>query len=170
MVSNQLKDRILRHVKDADRLEPGDCWLWAGSRSNGVPTMCYLGNVIAVRRAILQDQGVVLGKYVATYSCMSPLCVCPEHTVRTTRLNVQERATKARSYQQGLVRRTKLAAAARARLGKLTPAQVAEIRADPRSQRKLAAVYGVTQTTIGNIKRGATWRDYSNPFAALGAI
>lgn len=134
------------------------------------PTSGYLGTVIAVRRAILRDQGFTLGKHVASYSCANALCVCPEHTVRTTRRNIQERATKARGYQQGLPRRKKLAAAARARWAKLTPEKVASILADPRPQRKIAADHNIAQSTVSSIKRGETWKDYGNPWAALGAI
>jgi hypothetical protein len=39
----------------------------------------------------------------------------------------------------------------------LTTAQVIAIRADPRKGPAIAADYGVSTTTIRNIKRGATW-------------
>lgn len=41
---------------------------------------------------------------------------------------------------------------------KLTNGQVVAIRADVRSQTIIAAEYGVSQTTIHNIKAGKTWR------------
>ena len=40
---------------------------------------------------------------------------------------------------------------------KLTDAHVAAIRADTRSQRKIAADYGVTQSVVSDIKRGKLW-------------
>lgn len=40
---------------------------------------------------------------------------------------------------------------------KLTETEVRAIYADPRSQMRIAADYGVTQTAVGAIKRGKTW-------------
>lgn len=41
---------------------------------------------------------------------------------------------------------------------KLTEADVAAIRADPRMQKVIAAAYGVSQPLVSQIKRGVAWR------------
>lgn len=41
---------------------------------------------------------------------------------------------------------------------RLTPEQVAAIRADSRSQRAIAKDYGISKTQVGNIKRGKQWQ------------
>lgn len=40
----------------------------------------------------------------------------------------------------------------------LTEADIPPIRTDPRSHREIAVAYGVSENTIGSIKRGCTWR------------
>jgi hypothetical protein len=43
-------------------------------------------------------------------------------------------------------------------LRKLTLEEANAIRADPRSQSKVAADYGITQSMVSKIKRGETWK------------
>jgi hypothetical protein len=40
---------------------------------------------------------------------------------------------------------------------KLAPEQVIEIKKDTRSQRKIAAYFGISKSAVGKIKRGETW-------------
>ena len=44
-----------------------------------------------------------------------------------------------------------------------------EIRMSTESGPVLAARYGVNRSLISRIKRGTDWKDYANPYAALGA-
>lgn len=83
------------------------------------------------------------------HRCDNPCCINPEHLFLGTNYdNVLDRMAKGRSSG--------------ARRGhnpnaKLTEAQVREIRADRRTQKLIARAYGISQSTVSSIKRGATW-------------
>ena len=68
--------------------------------------------------------------------CRVPVCVNPDHL---------EAVTPAQNVQRG-------------RKTKLTPEQVAEIRASPERQTELARRYGIGQSQVSRIKRGLSWR------------
>ena len=161
---SDLITQIRKHV-----VEEGDCWNWTGAlQSCGtVPTMNYKRKVGAVRRFILTEQGVDLSKRLATYTCGNPLCVNPEHVAPATRRAVQRRTTEEQGHQGNLVRRKKLADNARKR-AKLTPELARQVREADGPQDRIAEQFGVSQATVSVIKRGKTWKDYSNPFAGLG--
>lgn len=90
---------------------------------------------------------------VVRHLCDNPRCINPEHLVLGTHLDnmrdMTERNRQAKGEQQGA--------------SKLTAAQVLEIReryvpkSKGSSQRALAKLYDVTQTTIGRIVRGEYW-------------
>ena len=44
-----------------------------------------------------------------------------------------------------------------------------EIRASDKPCHVLALVYGVDKSMVSRVRRGEAWRDYSSPFAGLGA-
>lgn len=148
--------------------EFGDCWEWQGAlQSCGVtPMINYKQRVISVRRLIAEHQGHDLVGKVATYKCGNELCVNPDHVHVITRKRLSKRLTKDLKYHTDPVRMKKLAIAARAH-GKLTMEMAQQIREAPGKQRDIAKQYGVSQATVSVIKRGITWRDYSNPFAQL---
>lgn len=154
--------RIRRHV-----VEVGDCWEWQGAvqHNSPVPTLNWQGSTKPVRRHIAEARGDQVEDRVATYKCGNELCVNPDHVIVVTRRRVQKR-TAQQGKQSNQLRKKKLADRARER-SKLSIAIVAEIRGADLPQRQLAALYGVSQATISVIKRGMTWRDYSNPFTAL---
>jgi predicted XRE-type DNA-binding protein len=158
-----LIEQIRKHV-----VEEGDCWNWTGAMqtSGTVPTMNYKRKVGAVRRFILQEQGVDLSKRLATYTCGNPLCVNPEHVSPATRRAVQRRTTEEQGHQKSLLRRKKLADNARKR-AKLNPELARQVREADGTQDEIAARFGVSQATVSVIKRGVTWKDYNNPFAGL---
>ena len=160
---NELIERIRKHI-----VEEGDCWNWTGAlQSCGtVPTMNYKRKVGAVRRFILLEQGVDLSKRLATYTCGNPLCVNPEHVVPATRRAVQARNAKELGYLSNPVRRKKLSDNARKR-AKLTPELARQVREAEGTQDEIAEQFGISQATVSVIKRGKTWKDYSNPFAGL---
>lgn len=158
-----LIEQIRKHI-----VEEGDCWNWTGAvqTCGSVPTMNYKRKVGAVRRFILEEQGVDLSKRLATYTCGNPLCVNPEHVAPATRRAVQRRTTEEQGHQQGLLRRKKLADNARKR-AKLNPELARQVREADGTQDQIAERFGISQATVSVIKRGVTWKDYSNPFAGL---
>ena len=160
---DELIERVRRHID-----EVGDCWEWNGAKQFNAPTpmINWKRKAQPVRRLLASEMGKqITGKFV-TCKCRNELCVNPDHLLIVTRKRLQEMLAKERNYQVNPVRMKKLADKARL-TSKLTAELAAEIREAEGTQRAIAARYGVTQSTVSVIKRGKTWRDYSNPFAQL---
>jgi hypothetical protein len=66
---------------------------------------------------------------------------------------------------------SKLATYRRAnQMNKLTAEAVAEIRSTTGNRMEWAEQYGIAPTSVDRLRRGGGgWRDYSSPFAGLGA-
>jgi hypothetical protein len=159
----ELIERVRLHIE-----EIGDCWEWHGAMQARSPTpmIQYKRRVKPVRRLLAETLGKnVTGKFV-TCKCRNELCVNPDHLLIVTRKRLQEIVNKERNYTSSPVRMKKLADKARLK-PKLTLELAAEIREAEGTQRQIAARYGISQATVSVIKRGVTWRDYSNPFAQL---
>lgn len=159
----ELIERVRRHID-----EIGDCWEWNGATQTKSPTpmINYQRKVKPVRRLLAETLGKnITGKFV-TCKCRNELCVNPDHLLIVTRKRLQEIVSKERNYTSNPVRMKKLADKARLN-SKLTLELAAEIREAEGTQRAIAARYGISQATVSVIKRGVTWRDYSNPFAQL---
>lgn len=163
MTVQALIEAIRKHIE-----EIGDCWEWTGATQSNAPTptMRWNGKVKAVRRFIVEARGKPLHNKLATCKCRNELCVNPDHVMLVSRKQLQDLVAKERQYQTNPVRMKKLSEKARRR-AKLTPEQVEQIREAEGTQRLIAAQFGITQATVSCIKRGKTWRDYSNPFAGL---
>ena len=148
--------------------EVGECWEWTGAMQtrSRVPVMRYQGNSAPVRRVLAQALGHQIQGRVATFRCGNQLCCNPEHLWVTSKTILQRRTNATVVRYMHPTRRARVAAARRVG-AKLSPESVAEIREDTRPQRVIAAAHGISQTTVSRIKRGALWRDYSNPFSHL---
>ena len=149
--------------------EVGECWEWnrAVQGKTGVPVMRYEGRAQPVRRVLAIEMGILTQGRLATCRCANMRCVNPAHIVTMTRQQLQKRTAKLTGMQANPARCRKLAQTAR-RTGKLTAAQVAEIRAiEGVKQRDIARMYGITQTTVSAIRRGVKWKDYSNMWLQL---
>jgi hypothetical protein len=155
--------RLEKHTE-----EVGNCWEWQGSMQSGAPTPMINFNhrCQPVRRLLAQAMGKTVEGMFVTCKCRNELCVNPDHLLVVTRKRLQEMLAKERNYQVNPVRMKKLADKARLN-SKLTVELAAEIRDADGTQREIAARYGISQATVSVIKRGKTWRDYSNPFAQL---
>ena len=159
----KLIDQVRKHVE-----EVGDCWEWTGALQpcGSTPTINYNGRAGAVRRFLAIEAGMAVKGKVVTSKCGNPLCVCPEHVQVVTRRTLQQRIAKERRYQTNPVRLKKLSERARAN-SKLNLELVQQIREAEGKQRDIAKRFGISQPTVSVIKRGVTWRDYTNPFAQL---
>jgi hypothetical protein len=159
----ELIERIRRHIE-----EVGDCWEWTGALQPNAPTpvMRFHQRTSQVRRFIAEHQGKMLKGRLATCKCRNELCVNPDHVVVVSRKRLQELISKERQYQTNPVRMKKLAEKARAK-SKLTFEQVEQIREAIEPQRVTAQRFGITQSAVSSIKRGRTWKDYTNPFSGL---
>lgn len=158
---------LLQRIKNKI-VEVGDCWEWQGAMqaTSPVPTMNFNGKVKPVRRHIAEAMNLKVEGKLATYRCGNPLCVHPDHIAVITRKKLQQRIAKEFKHHTNPLRLKKLSDKARAR-GKLTAELAQSIRDAEGTQRQIAAQFGVTQATVSVIKRGVTWRDYTNPFTQL---
>jgi hypothetical protein len=127
------------------------CWLWTGT-VNGKYGQMSLGHRLreyAHRTSWkLHVGGIPQGRFVL-HRCDTPLCVNPEHLFLGTLLdNARDCISKGRraSFQGEFNSQSKL-----------NEAQVSQIRHDPRTQREIAADYGVDRSTISYIQNHKTW-------------
>jgi hypothetical protein len=136
------------------------CWLWVGKVSNvrcggyGV----YNGYTMHRFSYELHNGDIPKGLCVC-HKCDVPSCVNPSHLfLGTHKENMKDMQDKGRKWS-GIVMRKIDGLPASA---KLTPSIVKEIKnllTDGMSQNQIAKIYGVTQSTISFIKRGATWQN-----------
>lgn len=163
MTLEALIERVKTHIE-----EVGDCWEWNGAVQTTAPTPVIRigGKTLAVRRAIALAQGKQVERLFVTCKCRNDLCVNPDHIHIVTRSKLQKYIAKERDYGTNPARRKRIADKARER-SKLTMELAAEIREATGKQRDIALRFGISQATVSSIKRGATWRDYSNPFIQL---
>jgi hypothetical protein len=109
-----------------------------------------IGTLRAHRVAWSLKNGPIPDGMLVCHSCDSPPCCNDAHHFLGTQAdNAADMARKRRSN-----------IGAKNPQAKLTAEQVAEIRAAPGSQRKIAARFGVGQTQVGKIKRGERWRNH----------
>lgn len=149
------------------------CMIWTGA----VRWACHNpsirkegGNSVSLRRYMLE---VANGKkpshkLVATYTCGNKKCVKLEHTAAVTRTVLQTRVNSEMNAIEKL-RKAKRSSVKRRIYAKLTPEIVQAIKESSEPQKLVAKRYGVVQSTISQIKRGVTWKDYDNPFTRLAA-
>lgn len=152
-------------------IEEGDCWIWQGPADHGRPTFevryqdgkrrrvaarMWLALLAGDALAKADEARMLAGRpwtgvWVST--CGEPLCVNPDHTKRIDKAEHLRRA--GRSMWANAASRTRaterMAIVARERRGVLSPEQVARLPAlvaHHGTQRKAAAVLGVSQATV----------------------
>jgi uncharacterized protein (DUF433 family) len=144
-----LSDRFWSKVA---RRSPADCWEWQASFSNAAGYGQFWLNgtqVRAHRLAYQMERGPIPEGLVVRHRCDNPSCVNPAHLeLGTHKDNSADRVNRGRSNSPIGERHGHC---------KLTEQQVLEIRASAEPQHVLAERYGVAQTRISAILRGASW-------------
>ena len=142
----------------------GNCRVWLGHcDSVGSPKITIHYQKYFVRRLVWQllHGPIAKGGQIGA-TCGTPGCTAPAHLVCRT----QSQALKGRPIP--IERRIRIALTQRANAAtKLTPEQVAEIRASTEPANALDKRYGLSNGRASLIRRGRAWRDYANPFAGL---
>jgi hypothetical protein len=133
------------------------CWMWTGgTRPNGkgVPYPRHWNDCnksIGAHRFSfeLMHGAIPQGMYVC-HKCDIPLCVNPDHLfLGSHQDNMQDMVAKKRSFVgRGENKKGR---------AKLTNQQADQVKKMEMSQSKIAALFGVSQTTIGRIKRGESY-------------
>lgn len=147
------EDRFFAKVDKTPGHGPrGECWLWTGA-------------VLPDGYGHFKDEGTARPAHVVSYEienghlpegmnglheCDFRACVNPAHIFAGTHQdNMDDMVAKGRSdAPKGEDHHD----------AKLTEEQVRAIRADPRSQRAIAADYGLSQSAIAHIKTRRNWR------------
>lgn len=146
-----LIDRFMERVSK----QANGCWLWTGGLDRdgyglfrgmlgGKPlNRAHRFSVVHFKHVLPQD-----GENVC-HTCDTPSCVNPDHLfIGTAAENQQDKWQKGRAYvHKGETHWST----------KLTEDDVRAIRASTEKQRDLAARYGLTQTTISDIRRRKSW-------------
>ena len=137
-------------VRFWDKVEKTDtCWLWtAGKDPNGygrfgIDRKARLAHRVAYEMLV----GPIPKGLYCCHTCDNPSCVNPEHLfIGTQKDNMKDMAKKLRGCHGTKSPNTKL-----------TEGDVVAIREDPRSNRVIGRDYGVSNGTVGCIKRRVSW-------------
>lgn len=136
------------HLKHIVPDENG-CWPWPGTiESNGYGR----GNVDnkqqwAHRLSYAHHKGPIPAGFVVCHTCDVRHCVNPDHLfVGSIADNQRDMKLKGRASR-----------GERSKSAKLTEADIRSIRTDPRPGWKIAEAYGVSQTTISEVRSRKVW-------------
>lgn len=149
-----LSERFWQKVDKRVGLGPhGDCWEWTGYRDafgyGRINRRDFRGGA-AHRTSYDLNVGPIPYGLMVRHRCDNPSCVRPEHL---------ELGTAQQNSDDQVVRgRQRAPRGEGAHSSKLTENQVRAIFADTRAQRMIAADYGVSQSTVMQIKAKRTWK------------
>lgn len=140
---------LVERFNEKFRVTPG-CWIWTASLGNKGYGHFWDGKKpTPAHRASYQIHfGEIVDGLFVLHRCDNRLCVNPDHLFLGT---VQDNTAD-------MVEKDRQAKGSRVGASKLTEGQIDAIRSDRRSQRKIGAEYGVSHTTIGQIKNNQLWR------------
>lgn len=161
-------EQLLKRVYDRCIEDEHGCMNWTGAVQSGCKSpVMRRGNAhgSSLRRWILEEsQGQKIPQSkVATYTCGNSKCVKLEHLMAVTRAHIQRRNDAKFDAATRLRKSHRIVVKVRAK-AKLSVDIAREIREAEGPQRAIARRYGVSQATVGSIKRGVTWREVGVTF------
>ena len=141
-----------RFWQKVDRRGADECWIWRGRiRKNYGEFQVTSGGkkrTFRAHRVALGGLEPVFPQLFVCHHCDNPGCVNPDHLfVGTQKDNAQDALMKGRHYVGEKNGRSKL-----------TKENVKEILASDLNGKQLADKFGVTRSTINNVRRGDTWQ------------
>ena len=146
------------------------CMIWTGSMtSSGYPRVVAKGRATTVRRMLAEKK---LGRPLrenefAASTCNCATCVADEH-IRVVTIAKRREETGAAGGYSNPAKAAKISAFKR-KTAKLTKENAENARSDPRPSAVVGAELGVCGALIRQLRRGEVWKDYTSPFAGLGA-
>lgn len=147
-----LRSKILDNVVP----DENGCWIWQKSfGSHGYGNIATGGSRNETVHRVSHEVfiGEIPKGQLVLHSCDNRKCCNPEHLRSGTHKdNVSDAQSRSRHVNPPRMIGSKHVNS------KLTEADVVEIFTSPLSQRKLAAMYGISQKLVFNIKRGKSWQ------------
>ena len=145
---NELRRKGRDPVSAADRvraklaMNPNGCQEFTGYRNAGGYGVINAGTAKLAHRVVFEDAYGPIGSRVVRHRCDNPACCNLDHLeLGTQQENMRDRDARGRTLQGEECARTKI-----------TDAQVREIRVDSRSNREVAAAYGISKTQVSYIR------------------
>ena len=139
---------IAERFAESYKLATSGCWLWIAGEHSGYGRMFRNGRTeLAHRISYDLYRGPIPTGYLVCHTCDVPLCVNPDHLfLGTHKDNMGDRNRKNRT-----------ASGERNGNAKLTAEEVAAIRADSRTHREIARLYGIGLSTVSYVRTGRIW-------------
>lgn len=144
-----------RFLKRVNVKTKDECWEWVGSQKAGWHGQWRnaAGKIELTHRASWRlFKSEIPGGLFVLHKCDNPLCVNPNHLFLGTQSdNLRDMWNKGRAHP-GVSRGEKHG------MSKLTAEAVADIRSSQLSGVELAKLYGVTTTTICDVRKRRIWK------------
>lgn len=143
------------------------CLVWTGSCDNGGrdPRATLGGQSVNVRRAIwsaMHGGRKLPADCMVGVSCKTPGCVDPAHIVARSRSKALRGIPKTLAHKAAI-------ATTKRKNSKLPQDKVADVLLSTLTGAKEAEQHGLCKAMVNRIRAGQARRDYSSPFAGLGA-
>ena len=147
--------------------ENGDCLLWPGAITTRGPVVTLNQKQIQLRRVVWEDahQKPFPSDRVASVDCGHINCLADTHIIARTRAQLVARTNR---MHASAGRNAKIANGKR-RDSKLSEEAAEEIRTSGLSAQEMAEKHSITKAYVYMIRAGHFRRNYSSPFAGLGA-
>lgn len=143
-----LRERFFIYTKQGD-----GCWEWIGHKDpNGYGRLNVAGKpVLAHRISYLLEYGDFPDGMNVLHKCDTPFCVNPKHLFLGSQAdNVADMHEKNRAHKRSLKGEEH-------GMARLTVEIVRAIRASKQGYKEVAAIFGVSPTTITDIRKRRSW-------------
>lgn len=140
-----------------DKTCPNGCWNWTASKLLDGYAQFEIGSrkhkthqrVLAHRLSYEMAKGAIPSHLELDHLCRNRACTNPDHLEPvTTQENIRRSSVLGQTWTQG----------EKHGLAKLSNAQAAAIRDAEGTQAAIAKAYGVSRSTVSNIKTGRNWK------------
>ena len=138
-----------RFISNVEPFSEKNCWYWKGNKSFAGYGRIYVGEAFYAHRLAYQIfvGSIPTGLHVL-HKCDNPACVNPKHLFLGTPADNKADCMSKRRHNFGV----------RNGLAKLNDKQIKEILHLNGSQRYIANIYNVSQSTISLIKNHKIWK------------
>lgn len=146
----------IRFWRWVNKSEPGGCWVWSGARrEHGYGQFSVVAGTTPVRAHRFSWElvnGKIPAGMVVCHKCDNPPCVNPDHLfLGTKRDNTLDAMRKGRLKWPDVRGKNPNA--------KITASQALEIRSANGRHIDIARLYGISPSSVGQIKSGVQWKN-----------